>query len=243
MGREIEVAGPSGFAGVARGLQGREVDMFAHVEEAKKNPVMDRVLAACWVRTTDAGPYRDPNPAWPEMLNGDRFAAVFAIRTATHGDLFEFDCLCPNRACKSRKFVWGVKLSEIPVQRYPAEALEAFRAGNRLEAQIGGRTYVYKLTVGEAKVRNDDPSKRVTESLRARLVEIEGVDTNDMRAHIQGMEWGDQLDLVAAMDANEGGPETDVDITCPACETEQTIVLPFDRASFWTPKRRKPSRS
>ena len=78
-------------------------------------------------------------------------------------------------------------------------------------------------------------------NLRARLVDVEGVDrrewmdwldgNNGTSSKFAGLSSEESEALRDAYDAADGGIDTDVEITCqrPACKRRFTIALPFDQ--------------
>lgn len=250
---EIEVKCPSGLTGIVRGLKGREIDLFANQQEMRKRRVGTKILQACWIETVQLGPaYPNLDPAkldWNKVLTADRFYAALRVRMATYRDQVDrekpakyiFPHQCNDAGCR-KKFEWELDLEDLPVKPLPDASIMAFVAGNKFTTTVGGRLVTYKLTTGADEgvaldARDRSPEKRATAALRSRVVSVSDVEFEDTHAWIEDLDAGDAFDLISAMERDDGGVETDIDIECPHCGNLMTVDLPLGDA-FWTPRRR-----
>ncbi|MFM9709749.1 hypothetical protein, partial [Streptomyces galilaeus] len=79
----------------------REERILADRKLAKSGGQVSGLLAACWERTLDPGPYADladPVP-WGKILEGDRFYALLQIRVLTYGPEYAFTVHCADARC------------------------------------------------------------------------------------------------------------------------------------------------
>jgi hypothetical protein len=79
-------------------------------------------------------------------------------------------------------------------------------------------------------------------ALALRIVEIEGVKTEDKRRFLDDMEMADAAALLDCFDEADGGVETSIEVECPVCGGVQDVQLPFERG-FFLPTARTRSRA
>lgn len=255
---EIDIVCPSGLSGTIRGLQGRELDLFANREELQKRRVGRRILDNCWVKTRDRGVYEEKdfhqngNPNFDKVLQGDRLFVLLNVRIATHGPEFAFRYQCSKDTCR-HPYEWTLKLDEdLPIYDFPEESLENYKAHNTFQTDLDGETVFFKLMTGDdelevIKLYDLAPDMQATTSLMQRIIKIKGRDgsmiddSNDIREWAQNLSFGATRDLIDLMDEVDGGVETAIEIRCPKCGNIEDIQLPLDAPEFWTPRRRKRS--
>lgn len=249
---EIEVVCPSGLTGVVRGWKAREADILSNRREARLGTSFDKVLSACWLSTTEPGPYAEVingTLPWGKVLTCDRFWALLCVRAATFGSTYEFDVSCEDRALCGKKIRWEVDLLALPFKELPEESVDKIAAGTNsfgYELQWGehaGRKISFQLMTGDserkaAKIIERQTARPVVASLATRIVAIEGVPSSDKVRFLDDLEMADLTALVEAFDEVDGGVETVVDIECPHCGLGQDIELPLGR-DFFLPRRKK----
>jgi hypothetical protein len=237
---------PTGFSGVVRPLKLREANVLADDKLVRSGETLDQTLAACWLETTDPGPYEFPaggRPNWKKVLIADRFFTILQLRIATHGPEYAFRAQCSKPQCRMT-FEWSIHLeNDLTIQPMPEEAREIVRAGNRFEARLqsSGKRVVFQLLDGDAEAQaakqlRTNRHRKVTVAMAARIVEIEGVPSSDKYRFLEDMDLGEMSDLLHQMDAFDGGVETAIDVECPECMEVQEINLPLDKG-FWLPKK------
>lgn len=218
----------------------REANLLADASGVKSGAALDRILADCWLETTNSGPYSfDGRPVWDEVALGDRLVALLQIRVATYGPEYSFPVRCD--AC-STKFVWEVDLVD-DLERVPfsEEAIRALRSGSELSTVVGGRTYHYRVQLGRdekaaRKVAQQKSEERVTAALAQRITRVEGVEGLDLRRFLSDLPLGDMRKLLSALDATGGGVETEIGVRCSSCANEMDVELPFTSGFFLPPK-------
>lgn len=241
---------PSGLRGDVRGLKVKELDLLADRRLAQRGQLLDRILASCWLHTTDPGPYAlgdDGRLDWDQVLQGDRFYALLQIRAASFGADYTFAVTCQNDACGHR-FEWEVSLDDLPVQTLSDESRERFRAGNRFEAALpgAGKRVWFRLPVGadEKRLAQKRQATGLWSSLLAlRVLEVEDVQPAHKRRFLEDLDVADAEHLRAAFEEADCGVDTALEVECPACFFVQRVDLPFDRGFFLAPpsKTRKES--
>jgi hypothetical protein len=128
---------PSGLAGEIRGLKGKEGKLLSDRTAARAGATFEKILAGCWVATTDPGIYDLPDGGamdWSKVLVADRFYTLLQIRAQTFGDEYAFSVQCQSPACRER-FEWTLNLQELRVVPLSDAAKAAFKAGNRFETR------------------------------------------------------------------------------------------------------------
>lgn len=244
---------PSGFSVEIRKLKGSEANNLANKRLARKGEVFDTVLGAITRRVEDAGPYRFLSSVggptrvdWSRVLVCDRFYTLVAARLATYGPEYLFPVQCV--ACE-HPFEWELDIeNDIPVYDLPEASREKIAAGeNRFEAEADGRTITFRLLDGKAE---RDAGQRliemkgeiVTRSIAARILSVEGIKGKGRFFRDRVNEWLETVDndelveLLAKMEAVDGGFETDHEIQCPKCDRIFEVNIPFEGAPFWMPR-------
>lgn len=252
----MEVRCPSGLVGEVRKLKTTEANILADRKAAKRGETIDRILSACWLRTTDVGPYAkagvkegdDPVP-WSKILVCDRFVALVAVRIATYGPDYVFPVLCPDEGGRlgCGRFQWGINLAEeLPLYDLPEESRAKIAAGeNRFEAVVNDRRYVFKLLTGYDEKRNaqklqDSGSELMSLAVASRIVSIDGIGEVGVTSFVENLDLPETLALLEAFEKVDGGFETKIDVVCPKCGNQFEQNVPFEGAEYWLP--RTPSR-
>lgn len=232
---------PSGLAGEIRGLKGKEGKLLSDRTSARAGATFEKILAGCWVATTDPGIYDLPEGGavdWSKVLVADRFYTLLQIRARTFGDEYAFSVQCQSQACRER-FEWTLNLQELPVVPLSDTAKAAFKAGNRFETRLphDGRRVWFRLMTGADEVRAASVFKAgqggmLLTALALRILEIEDVPDHDKRKFLDDMEMADAAALLDQFDQADGGVETSIEVECPSCLGVQDVELPFERGFF-----------
>lgn len=237
---------PSGLSGEIRGLKVKGLNLLADRRLAKSGKQLERILASCWEKTLDSGPYTfgEQGLDWSQVLQGDRFYALLRMRILSLGADYAFSVVCQNEGCRER-IAWEVMLDDLPVQPLTEESRARFRDGNRFEAWLpcAGVRVWFRLLVGAdeqrfARVRQASPDRLWSAKLALHIVEIEGIPARDMHRFIEDLELADAEFLRREFERVDCGVETTIEIECPACMTPQDVDLPFDHRFFLASSRR-----
>lgn len=231
---------PSGLAGEIRGLKGKEGKLLSDRTSARAGATFEKILAGCWLATTDPGIYDFPDGTvdWSKVLVADRFFALLQIRARTFGDDYAFSVQCLSPACRER-FEWTLNLQELPVVPLSDAVKAAFKAGNRFETTLplDGRKVWFRLMTGADEVRAASVLKAgqggtLLTALALRILEIEDVPDHERRKFLDDMEMADAAALLDHFDQADGGVETSIEVECPSCLGVQDVELPFERGFF-----------
>lgn len=241
---------PSGLAGRIRGLRVAEANLLANQAEQRRGSALDGVYAAIWEATSDLGPYASVKDAlddkgnvrWNKVLVADRFTLMLQVRIATYGPEYSFKVRCSAPQC-GEKYEWELSLLDLPRKAIPADAIEAFKNGNRMSAQFPstGQEFWFKLMDGDGekaaeKLMKQNRARQLTAALASRIVEITGVHSNDKLKFLDQLDMGDANAVLGILDDNDGGVESAIEVVCPACGETEEMNLPFGK-EFWVPSR------
>ena len=115
------IKGPSGVAFEARKFRGREIQKVAdRIEEGAgmSEMAMCTLLAACWLRTVDVGPYVSLDPEsvpnfYNDVLKADIPGLLLNLRAGSfrRGDEYTFDVRCEDASCGER-ITWHTNLAK-----------------------------------------------------------------------------------------------------------------------------------
>lgn len=225
---------PSGLSGIIRGLKVSEERILADRELVRNGGQVDALLAACWLETTNHGPYSasDGPVDWSKVLVGDRFYTLLQVRAATYGPEYAFAVHCQSDACRSR-IDWEVSLCDLPTRTLSESSRAALAAGNRFETQLlDGRRVWFKLLTGAderrlPKLRRQSPDRLLSTVLALRIHEVEGVRTQDNRRFFEDLSMREANALLRAFDEMDCGVETGITIECSECSHVQDVDLPL----------------
>jgi len=244
-----EIVCPSGLSGQIRSLRVREERILADRQLARRGQQIDKLLAACWEETLDTGPYEFGGGSldWGKVLQGDRFYTLMQVRVATYGADYAFDVTCQEPACRAR-IEWDLDLNELPVQALSEESRRAFLEGNRFETvlPVAGDEVVFRLLTGEderklGRRRGGDDGAALSGVLRARVVEVAGVEGRDLKRYLEELSFADADFLFDEFDRVDCGVDTTIEVECQECFGTQDVDLPFDQG-FFLPGRERAKR-
>lgn len=232
---------PSGLEGEVRGLKVKEANILADNSAARRNTTFDQILKSVWLQTTSPGPYAEPVNL-QKVLQCDRFYIMLQSRIITFGAEYTFPVQCSHPGCR-HKFEWTEDLNRLRMKSLPDKSKEVFLASNRFQTTLDGKQVEFKLITGEdeakmAKFSGKARDKLVSVSLASRIVQVEGVDSNDRMKWIENLDMGEVRELLEQLDEVDGGVETTIEVECPACLNMMELELPFER-DFYMPRLRR----
>lgn len=239
---------PSGLTGQVRKLKALEANALADESNRQKEEALDGVLRTCWLETYDPGPYTLKNGVldWGSVLVADRYVAIVDLRIATYGTAYDLKLPCEGADCRQR-FAWHIDLErDLPRIALPEESIRTFAKDNRFAGHFhgAGRDFVFKLQDGNgeravAKTLKLNRGRRLTVAIASRILEIEGVDSNDKLRFVDALDMDDLAGALEQMDAVDGGIETKIEVQCEHCGLTQEVMLPLGK-DFWFPIRKPP---
>lgn len=248
---------PSGLKGQIRHLTIKDGRWLTNKQLQRKGKMIDRILEECWQHTDDPGLYgEDANGKvdWSKILIGDRDYALIAIRHESWGT-YELKLTCG--VCDHR-FVWDLDLDEmLREQGRPLSDVSkhTFKNGNRFTTKIKldtERDVTFKLATGADSARafnerrkarqrrrnRDDEPNQFVDAVKVRLVEVAGIERDQMDEWLESLPMHCLLAFIRAFDEQDCGVDTTVEYECPQCDARDEIDLPFDQGFFFPKLRR-----
>jgi hypothetical protein len=243
-----------------RGLSGKDFRYLADEEVVRDDSVEDFILDHCSGAIIDPGPYTFAGSKvdWSKALVGDSTYAFLDIRRICYPKKpFVFPVKCGDRTCKGFKkgFEWEVDVAEYLREKsksLSSEDRDLVKAGNRFEGTIPGtdHAFTFRLKTRADARRLKDLVKQIRQSGKKKqkefnlaissmafsILEIESVPKeagiNGRVAYLEDLPIGDIDELMVLIESHDCGVDTSIEVTCPECEGDRTIELPFDRTFF-----------
>ena len=215
----------------------------------KRDKLLSEVMNMCCNGVVNPGPYpflkEGDKPQWEEMLRGDRFIAMLKLRMLSYRDGHEYDVDLRCPMC-NEKFTDIINLrDDLHIQNLPAESVAKIKSGEPFETTIAGKKVYFHLPLGKTekladKILRQNPGRDMAAAIRARIVDVEGVERRDILDWLDGQGGGgkfegltsdDAEDLRNAFDSVDGGVDTEIEAECPAtdCGHIWDYDLPFDK--------------
>lgn len=255
---------PSSMSVELRQLTLREENYLAAASRSRRGSqekMLVDVVDKCTVRVVDPGPVPkarpDERPRWNDMLAGDFFGALIALRKLSYreGAEYDIDLKCPVRTCNN-SFGWTVDLDkDLLVKTLPEESAAALREGRPLTVEIAGKLVHFHLgMVSDAdfqeKLDKRFPGRDMACMLRTRIDKVEGVDSADLMNWLDGEGKGphegltsdEAEDLRSEFYRVDCGIDTEIEVECTRsqCRNVFRLDLPFD--GILTPGRAQASK-
>lgn len=209
-------------------MTGREEDLLASNKLSPQKKI-NAIAANCLERI---GTITD-RTAFPAILTqlpiGDRVFLVIALRRTSLGDEFPVEDTCPSCSAKSN---YVLDLGDLEVKKLPDPMRRVFD-----ETLPSGKKVRFRLGVGadEEKILKIADEEKPSAMLLARTEMLDGkIPTlNDLKS----LSWRDRQALRALMEEKDGGVDTSLDMTCPACGHEFQRELDLGQQGFFFPDR------
>jgi hypothetical protein len=242
---ESEVHLPSGLTGTIRKVKVKEENILADRKLYRRGLVTDRILGACWLETSDPGPYKFQGDSvdWGAVLQGDRSYALLRLSAFTYGSEYPFRVKCEE--C-DEPIDWEIDLLEdLEVREMTPEVRQQFIEGNKFRgAMPDGTGFSFCMLIGRMErrlpqLRRQSGSELATALLRLRILEVDGVEQKDLRKWISDLDGDVAEEVRDVMLEADIGVETTIEVECQSCGNLQDVDVPFDRLFG---KRRKQRR-
>lgn len=221
--------------------------MAEAADEGDINAVQ-RIVATCWLSTTNPGPYvfvrAEPGCIfdWNRVLKGDLVYTLFQLRRVAVGDEYDFDFKCKH--C-GKQVSWTQLISKIRVKTLSDEASRHLQTGAPFEAKaLDGRAIRYELMT----LRREEPMRKLmkqqkrnqqslADTFAAQSVGIDGLKDQHVKARFT---YFDELlpkeltHIKKQFEANDCGLDTEVTVRCThaECRWVQKIDLPLGAGFF-----------
>ena len=198
-------------------LTGVEEDLLASGNSSNALQVMEKVITNCIVSLGDIEHHLIPSMV-KNMTVGDRTFLLFAIRRVTFGDTYPFDFTCPSCSHKeSLQISLGSLETKVPED--PAQ-----RVFSAISPTGMGIAYHIATGVDEAKsVSSREKGSVLSRAIMLRLDLLNG-DVPTLEA-VKALSMRDRMFIRKEFDANDGGVDTTLELTCSACSFETKSEL------------------
>jgi hypothetical protein len=250
----MEITCPSGLRGLIRGMKVKELGEMSDAKLLRTGKIVDRLVDACWEKTTNTGPYAvvtDKLP-WDKMLQGDRAWAFLCVRMATFGNEFGFEHTCGNVMCNS-KYEIVVKLDELKQKPLPKTSFNHVHDDQPLETVVNGKRVQYRLLRCNSDQQLNNLIKSFSLSIPiaqivTRITSVEGIESSDTEALIDWVSelpMADGIELRETMESADCGVEMEIEATCinPACGNVEKFDLPLGSGFFQKRKTKSTSKN
>lgn len=212
-----------------REIRGHEEDMLGS-DKVPPGKKMDMLLAGCVTRIgpiTDAGQIKSIIRRLPI---GDRTYLLFAVRRVTLGDEMPVREKCPE--CDTTT-LFQIDLSELEVKEMEDRRKRIFDVA--LPSKGSAR---YRTSTGEDADRTQQIVKKgkvdaISLMMMMRLELLNG--EAPTLASLKNLGMRDRQHLRQAMNADEGGVDTSLELECPSCGHEWEKELNVGAQAFFFP--------
>lgn len=209
-----------------REMTGREEDLMASNKLSPQRKI-NALVTNCLV---SIGTISDRNrfaEIVPQLPIGDRVFLLLALRRTSLGDEYPVEEECPNCKVKSHYLLNLGDLETKPMADPKKRVSEVtLPSGKKVRFRIG-------MGVDEERVAKVPDEEKPSTLLLCRTELLDGKVPTMM--DIKALSWRDRQVLRAAFDDNDGGVDTSLDYTCPACSTDFKKDLDMGQQGFFFP--------
>ena len=210
---------PSGVEATIREMTGQDEDLLMNEKLVKAGKAQHQLLGNL-IQELDGK--KPGGQDVMQMWSADRAGVMLHARVLSFGPELESTHTCDNDDCKADIQVRLDHIIEDLVFRPPPEDPTGFDV-----TLPSGRVATLRAMRGSDEARliaARQKGELMTELIFTRLVDVEGMDDrNDIRRWLRAAPMRDRNALRKAMEKNEFGYQTQIDITCPVCNTEQRV--------------------
>lgn len=221
-----------------RAMTAREEDILMSRTLIKKGTVVTHLIKNCLV---------SQDIPVDQMLSGDRYALLIALRIMSYGPEYEANMECPQCGDKSNQIF---RLDELPIK--PLEIQPVAPGQNLFEFELpvskarvqfkfltGHDEEMMLITQNQKKAKlNLEVETPVTSRLAQTIVAINGnTNRGDILRSINSMVVRDSNALRDYMSKNEPGIDMTQVVSCSECDAVEEVSVPVG-VGFFFPKRR-----
>ena len=219
---------PSGITAVVREMTGQDEDLLMNEKLVKAGKAQHQLLGNLLVELEGKKPSSDEVM---KMWSADRTAILLYARVLSFGPELTSTHVCDNDDCKADIRVSLDHMVEDLVYRPAPEDMEA------VVTLPSGRSATIRAMRGSDEGRllaARQKGEIMTELIFTRLVDVDGLDDRgSIRNWLRAAPSRDRNALRLAMEKQEFGFQTQIDITCPVCHTEQRVEIMSLRDFFF----------
>ena len=212
---------PSGMEVTIREMTATEEGFLASPKMMKNGSAFEKILRNCVL---------DKEVDTDNLLVGDRYFLMLAIRRITFGDDYDFKVRCMT--C-GQTFQISVNLAELPVKKLEGDP----DATHTITLPRTKKEVTFKLLRGRdekkiATAMRKSPQELIRLSLYLHTVAIDG-DDNVSEKFFETLPGADSLYYRRKIDEVTCGIDTTVEVECPECDNEFEVQLPMNETFFF----------
>ncbi len=217
---------PSGLECTIREMTATEEGFLASQKMLKSGEAFERILRNCVV---------EKDIDLDNLLVGDRYYLMLAIRRLTYGDDYDFKVRC---ASCGQTFNMSVNLAELPVKKLEGDP----DATHTITLPRTGKKVTFRLLRGRdekkiATTLRKTPQEIIRLSLFLHTVAVDGSE-NFSEKFFETLPGADSQYYRKEIDAVTCGVDTVVEVECPECDNEFEVQLPISENFFFPNSRR-----
>ena len=220
---------PSGLECTIREMTATEEGFLASPKMLKSGEAFEKILRNCVV---------EKNIDLDNLLVGDRYYLMLAIRRLTFGDSYDFKARCGS--C-GHTFNVDINLAELPVKKLDGDP----DATHTITLPRTGKKVTFRLLRGrdEKKISTTlrkTPQEIIRLSLLLHTIAVDG-DENFSERFFETLPGADSQFYRKEIDAVTCGVDTVVEASCPECDDEFDVQLPINEYFFFPGTRKSKS--
>jgi len=217
---------PSGIEATIREMTATEEGFLASQKMLKSGEAFEKILRNCVV---------EKDIDLDNLLVGDRYYLMLAIRRLTYGDDYDFKVRC---ASCGQTFNMSVNLAELPIKKLEGDQ----DATHTITLPRTGKKVTFRLLRGRdekkiATTLRKTPQEIIRLSLYLHTVAVDGSE-NFSEKFFETLPSADSQHYRREIDAVTCGVDTVVEVECPECDNEFEVQLPISE-NFFFPNSRK----
>ncbi len=217
---------PSGLECTIREMTATEEGFLASQKMLKSGEAFEKILRNCVL---------EKDVDIDNLLVGDRYYLMLAIRRLTYGDDYDFKVRCGS--C-GQTFNMSVNLSELPVKKLEGDP----DATHTITLPRTGKKVTFRLLRGRdekkiAATLRKSPQELIRLSLYLHTVAVDG-NENFSEKFFETLPGADSQCYRRQIDAVTCGVDSVVEVECPECDNEFEAQLPIGE-SFFFPNSKK----
>lgn len=217
---------PSGAEATIREMTATEEGFLASQKMLKSGEAFEKILRNCIV---------EKDIDLDNMLVGDRYYLMLAIRRLTYGDEYDFKVRC---ASCGQTFNMSVILADLPIKKLEGDP----DATHTITLPRTGKKVTFRLLRGRdekkiATTLRKTPQEIIRLSLFLHTVAVDGSE-NFSEKFFETLPGADSQHYRREIDAVTCGVDTVVGVECPECDNEFEVQLPISE-NFFFPNSRK----
>ena len=217
-------------------MTAKEEDILSSRNLLKKGLAIERLIESVIC---------DKNIQAKDLLVGDRNAILISARRSAYGNVYSTKVTCPNCAtvtpCEfdlnEAKVYSGDDTAEYEVQITPRGLFKVTLPLTKFEVEfriLRGHDEVEMIKSMQKASKNKVTEKTVTEQLKKFIVAVNGYGEDKVINHVvDNMTAGDSMFLRNAYKKCSPDVKISDEFTCPSCEFQQELEVPFGADFFW----------